>query len=171
MTTSAPASAAAPEPEAEAENPWRLALEGTGAGIWDWDVVTDEQTHSPCWEQLLGYSGTELQQSRQEFSRRLHPDDFAMHSAAVQAHLEGRTPSFAVDVRLRCKDGNWKWLITRGVVVRRDADGRALRLIGTHTDISKRKQTEQELNDANALLQTALREENRAYVQIDPAEK
>lgn len=163
------------QPENEAENPWRLALEGTGAGIWDWDLVTDAQTHSACWEQLLGYSGSELQQCRQEFAQRLHPDDFARHRAAVQAHLEGHTPNFAVDVRLRCKDGSWKWLITRGIVVRRDANGRAMRMIGTHTDISNRKQTEQELNDANtklqeksSLLQTTLTHISQGIFLLDP---
>ncbi|MCW2313798.1 EAL domain-containing protein [Rhodoferax antarcticus] len=153
MTTPALTPTPTNQSEAETDNPWRLALEGTGAGIWDWNLVTDEQTHSPRWEQLLGYSGWELPQCRESFASRLHPDDFATHSAALHAHLDGHSANFAVDLRLRCKDGSWTWLIASGVVVSRDASGRALRMIGTHIDISSRKQAQQDLIDVNAMLQ------------------
>nr|MDP2192508.1 EAL domain-containing protein [Rhodoferax sp.] len=131
------------------ENPWKLALESSGAGIWDWNVVTGEQTHSSRWQEMLGYAANELVPAYHEFASRVHPDDLAHVQAAITACLEGRSEGYAVDLRLRCKDGSWKWILSRGRVASRDAQGKPLRMIGTHTDISERKQTEAELREAN----------------------
>ncbi len=156
------------------ENPWQLALEGSGAGLWDWNLVTGAQTHSARWDELIGYTPGELAQSYEEFRARLHPDDVAQHQAAMTNCLEGHSPDFAVDLRLRCKDGSWKWLISKGRVVSRDAQGKPLRMIGTHIDISARKNTERMLLELNTelqhktrLLQTTLTHINQGILVFD----
>jgi diguanylate cyclase (GGDEF)-like protein/PAS domain S-box-containing protein len=139
------------------ENPWKLALEGSGAGIWDWNLLTGAQTHSPRWEALIGYGAGELNQGYADFLSRLHPDDLASLNAAVAACLAGQSDRYTAELRLRCKDGHWKWIQTYGVIVSRAANGQPTRMIGTHTDISERKQAEQALITLNARLQEKTR--------------
>ncbi len=160
------------------DNPWKLALEGTDAGVWYWDLVTDEKTHSRRWEEMLGYAPGELVQGQLDLAQLVHPQDFATLTAAVADYLEGRQPGYSVDVRLRCKDGSWKWILASGLIVSRDAQGKPLRLIGTHTDISERKQAEAQLRDLNAqleektrLLQTTLDSISQGIFMIDAEER
>jgi len=156
------------------ENPWKLALEGSGVGVWDWNIVTGAQTHSAHWEEMLGYQAGELTRGYQDFVDRVHPDDLAMVQSAASAHVEGLAPEYAVDFRMRCKDGSWKWILTRGTVVQRDAQGKPLRMIGTHTDISDRKHSEEALRTLNAqlqenaqLLQTTLASISQGIILVD----
>jgi diguanylate cyclase (GGDEF)-like protein/PAS domain S-box-containing protein len=141
-----------PDQDESEENPWKLALESSGVGVWDWNLVTGDQTHSRRWKEMLGYAVDEIGQGYHEFSSRVHPDDLAAVQAAATAYLEGRAPSYAVDLRLRCKNGSWKWILTRGMVVGRDAQGTPWRMIGSHSDITERKQTEAGLRELNRLL-------------------
>ncbi len=133
--------------EDDSDNLWQLALEGSGAGAWDWNLVTGEQIHSQRWQQMLGYDAGEIADANHEFVSRVHPDDLARVSAAFTDYLQGRADSYSADLRLRCKDGSWKWIHTRGTVVSRNAQGQPLRMIGTHTDISDRKAAEAALRD------------------------
>jgi diguanylate cyclase (GGDEF)-like protein/PAS domain S-box-containing protein len=135
--------------QAGAENSWKLALEGSGAGAWDWDLQTGVQTHSNRWLDMLGFAPGEIGQSNQEFVSRVHPEDLPKVQAAFVAQMHERTDTYTADFRLRCKDGSWKWIQTRGMVVRRDAQQKALRMIGTHTDITERKHAENELRIIN----------------------
>jgi len=165
-------------PAAKSENPWKLALEGSAAGIWDWNLVTGAQTHSPRWEEMIGYEAGELGQGYSEFERRLHPDDVAGQQAAVWAYLEGRVSSYAYELRMRCKDGSWKWILSTGMVVARDAQGRPTRMIGIHTDIGERKKSEQALTELNtalqeksSLLQTTLTHISQGILVFDEARR
>ena len=163
------------QPTYESENPWKLALESSGEGIWDWNMLTGAQSHSVRWEEMLGYQAGELNQGYQEFITRVHPDDIAPLNAAFTAYLEGHTPGYGMDVRLRCKDGSWKWIFSSGSVVSRDALGRPLRMIGTHTDITERKLAETALralnlkmSDKSQLLQTTLSSISQGIIVFDP---
>ncbi|MEO8118475.1 MAG: EAL domain-containing protein [Rhodoferax sp.] len=133
----------------DSANPWKLALESSGDGVWDWNVVTGEQTHSSRWKEMLGYADDEVGTGYHEFVQRVHPDDLADVQGAATAYLEGHSPGYAVDLRMRCKDGSWKWVLARGMVVSRDGEGQPLRMIGTHTDITERKQTEAALRESH----------------------
>ena len=113
-----------------------LALTGSGTGIWDRNVVTGEIHYSPAWKAILGYEPHELSNRIEDAYLRLHPDDLEHVKATMQAHFETRTDSYAVEHRIRCKDGTYKWICSRGKVVGRDRDGRALRMVGTTTDIT-----------------------------------
>ena len=129
-----------------------MALEGSGVGVWDWNVATGEQIHSRQWEEMLGYAAGDNTHGYQDFEALVHPDDLPMVQAAARAHMDGHLPEYAVDMRMRCKDGSWKWILARGVVVERDLAGSPLRMLGTHTDISERKRSEEELRSLNIAL-------------------
>nr|WP_315241849.1 EAL domain-containing protein [uncultured Albidiferax sp.] len=140
----------------EAKNPWKLALEGSGVGVWDWDLRTGHQTYSPRWDEMLGYSSGELAPGFEEFTTRVHPDDVVPMQAAVAAYLDGSAPAYNMDLRMRHKDGHWVWIMACGMVVSRAADGTPLRMIGTHTDISARKQAQMALQETENRWRLAL---------------
>ena len=142
--------------EDDSDNLWKLALEGSGAGAWDWNLLTGEQIHSQRWQQMLGYEAGEIADANHEFVDRVHPDDLARVSTAFTNYLQGHSSSYAVDLRLRCKDGSWKWIHTRGTIVSHNAQGQPLRMIGTHTDISDRKMAEAALRDSEERWKLAL---------------
>ena len=135
---------------------WKLALEGSGAGAWDWNIETGVQMHSRRWLEMLGYTDHELPPRNVSFVERVHPDDLERVKKAYTAYLQGQTPSYSTELRLRCKDGSWKWVLTSGMVVRRRADGSPLRMIGTHVDIDQRKQAEAQLHASEERWKLAL---------------
>lgn len=113
-----------------------LAIAGSGTGIWDRNVQTGEIHYSTGWKAILGYADDEIGNRIEDSYQRLHPDDLAYVQATIQAHFDGKTESYAVEHRIRCKDGRYKWISSRGKVVSRDREGRPLRMIGTTTDIT-----------------------------------
>lgn len=126
----------------ESEQRWQFALEGAGDGVWDWDVPANTVFFSKRWKQMLGYADHEVGHGLEEWSGRVHPEDLPGALAAVQAHLEGRTAAYSSEHRVRCQDGSYKWIHDRGLVVSRDAGGKARRMVGTHADITARKEAE-----------------------------
>jgi PAS domain S-box-containing protein len=124
------------------EERWKFALEGESAAVWDWDATTDTVMYSPLWKTMLGYAENDLGHDTHEWTKRIHPEDRARVEAAIAAHRDRQGAPFAVEYRLQCKDGGWKWVLGHGMVVHRDAAGKALRMIGTHTDLTARKQAE-----------------------------
>lgn len=127
----------------ESEQRWQFALEGTEQGMWDWDMQTDEVFRSDQWKILLGYEPHEIGSSRDESDKWLYPDDQARVQADLERHLNGLTPAFLSEYRVRRKDGSVRWISARGKVLRRSADGRPLRMVGTQMDITARKESEQ----------------------------
>jgi diguanylate cyclase (GGDEF)-like protein/PAS domain S-box-containing protein len=121
---------------------WKLALEASGAGAWDWNLQTGEEIHSQGWQEMLGYSFGEIESLNQSFAERVHPEDAGLVTQALADCIGGKTSSYSCELRMRCKDGSWKWILSSGMVVRRDADGHPLRMIGTHLDIHERKEAE-----------------------------
>ncbi|MDE1982320.1 MAG: EAL domain-containing protein [Betaproteobacteria bacterium] len=124
---------------------WKLALEGSNMGVWDWHLNTDLVFRSGQWHEIYGYSEGEVGATAQDGRKLIHPDDLTQAIQDIQDHLAGKTPFFKSEFRLRCKDGSWKWTQSRGMIVSTSPDGRPLRLIGTHTDISERKHSEAEM--------------------------
>ena len=139
----------------ESEFRWRFAIEGTGDGLWDWDVAQSTVLFSKRWKEMLGFSQDEIGNGLDEWSKRVHPDDLARVMVDVQAHLDGATADYVNEHRVSCKDGSWKWILDRGLVVNRDPAGKPLRIIGTHTDITERR-------NAHATLQLAANVFNHA---------
>lgn len=139
------------------EERWQLALTAYNDGVWDWNLVTDEVFYSPRFKAMYGYGDDELEPHLSAFNRLLHPDDVEPTYAAVKAYLDGEAPTYEREIRMRHKDGSWRLVVARGVV-QRDAEGRALRMVGTHADITQRHQQELEREQLLAALTEANRE-------------
>jgi two-component system, cell cycle sensor histidine kinase and response regulator CckA len=148
---------AAEQALAESEYRWKFAIEGSGDGVWDWDIQSDEAKYSPRWKEMLGYAEGDILPAHQEWVDRVHPEDRAYVAAALQAYLAGKTVIYVVEYRLRCRDESYKWILGRGMVVSRGKDGEPLRMIGTHTDITDRKQIEEKLRLSEKKFSTAFR--------------
>jgi diguanylate cyclase (GGDEF)-like protein/PAS domain S-box-containing protein len=131
----------------ESENRWKFALEGAGDGLWDWNMADDTVYFSKRWKEMLGFAEDEIGNSLDEWEKRIHPDDKAETLATVQAYLDGKTPAYHSEHRVSCKDGSWKWILDRGMVVSRSEDGKPLRMIGTHADITERKHAEEQIHN------------------------
>jgi len=128
---------------------WHFAIEGAGAGVWDWNIQTGEAVLSKRWKEMLGYADSEIGNNANEWTSRVHPEDLAGAMLCIQTHMEGKTPTAVTEFRMRCKDGRYIWTLGRGLVVSHSADGKPLRLVGTQEDITVRKLTEQALRTAS----------------------
>ncbi|HEY0843214.1 putative bifunctional diguanylate cyclase/phosphodiesterase [Methylotenera sp.] len=124
------------------EERWKFALEGSGDGVWDWDLPSDHVFRSSRWSQIYGYAENEIAPTATAGRELVHPDDLAILISDVQNYFAGNSDVYISEFRLRCKDGSWKWTLARGMTVSRSADGKPLRMIGTHTDITNRKTSE-----------------------------
>jgi len=153
----------------ESEERWQFALEGAGDGIWDWNMETNEVYFSPQWKAMLGYADDEVPHRFEEWDRRLHPDDRARAYADIEAHLSGTTPLYVNEHRLLCKDGRYKWILDRGKVMRRSAEGKPLRFLGTHTDLTDRRRAEDALRASEERLRLAVETAQLAYWDWDAA--
>ena len=134
------------EREAElrvSEERYALAARGANDGLWDWDVVAATVHYSRRWKAMLGLSEEEVRPDIEEWLGRVHPDDIDRVRGRITAHLEGKTHHFECEYRLRGRDGAYRWMLSRGVAVR-GTDGQPARMAGSQTDISKRKQDEQQ---------------------------
>jgi PAS domain S-box-containing protein len=151
----------------ESEYRWKFAVHGSGDGVWDWDIETNETTYSTRWKEMLGYDENDILPNFQEWLNRTHPDDRPRVAEAAQAYLNGKAELYVVEYRLRCKDGSYKWVLARGMVVSRSEDGKPLRMIGTHTDISVRKHAEEALRQNQEKLKEAQRIAHVGSWQLD----
>ena len=135
----------AEESLAESEYRWKFALEGSGDGVWDWNILTSEAFYSRRYKEILGFAENEIGNISEEWSKRIHPEDAPGVMTALQPYLDGKTGAVRIEFRMLCKDGSSKWIVGRGTVVSRDSDGIPLRMIGTITDITGRKQEEEQI--------------------------
>ena len=133
----------------DSEFRWRFALEGSGDGVWDWDIAQGTVHYAKRWKEMLGFSEEELGTGLDEWSSRIHPEDREATLATAQDYLAGKSSSYVMEHRMQCKDGSYKWILDRGMIVARDEAGKPLRMIGTHTDINTRKQIELQLAEYN----------------------
>ena len=136
----------------KSEERFFLAMEASKDGVWDWDLITGEIYCSPGVTSMLGYDSTAVLENMDAWQDLIHPED---RQNALQANLDcvnNLTDSFEVEYRMRTNDGGFKWVLGRGKAIYRDASGNALRLVGTHQDITERKQTEQALRESEDFL-------------------
>lgn len=113
-----------------------LAIQGSGTGVWDRDLSSGRIHYSAAWKSMLGYAANEVSNRIEDAFARIHPDELEQVKQTMQAHISGQTEQYQVEHRLRCRDGSYKWVCSRGKVVSRDASGKAQRMLGITTDIS-----------------------------------
>lgn len=136
------------------EERWKFALEGAGDGMWDWDPQTDTVILSKHGEIMLGYDEHEFQNINPKWTEQLHPGDRDRVLSLINEYFSGNLTNYKVEFRIKCKDGSWKWLLSRGKLISRDSEGQPLRMIGTYTDIAERKINEENLRIAAAAFDT-----------------
>lgn len=127
----------------ESELRFSIAIEGTEAGIWDWDMINNKVVFSRQWKAMLGYEEAEVENSFEGWQNLWHPNDAASIEKAVTDHLNGITQKYEVIHRCRHKNGGWRWIMTRGKILR-DIAGKPYRWIGTNVDITPQKQAEED---------------------------
>jgi len=129
----------------KSEERFRLTLDATNDGIWDWNILKGTTFFSPHWYTMLGYEPGEMPASHATWRSLTHPGDLDKAEQMMKDHIRTHA-GYAVELRMRTKQGDWRWILSRGRVIEQDRDGNPARVIGTHTDITERKQAEEQLN-------------------------
>ncbi|QND55710.1 EAL domain-containing protein [Mesorhizobium huakuii] len=135
---------------------WGKALERAHLGVWDWDLRTGDCFYSAIWARMLGYEEDELANTSDLWLQLTHPDDRERALASGDRHIAGLTDAIETELRLKHKQGHWVWVLDRGGIVERGADGQPLRLMGVQTDISKQKAAEAALEQVTMRFRLAL---------------
>lgn len=146
----------------ESERRLALVLDATSEGVWDWNIQTGEDFFSDQWVKSLGYTREDVIPHVSFWASIVHPDDMPNVVAVVQEHLNGDSPHYMCENRLRMKNGEYRWNLACGRIVDWDEDGKPLRMLGTDCDISDRKAAELALQEANELLQQRVMEKTAA---------
>ena len=128
----------------ESQNQLALVIHSANVGLWDWDLTSNKVAYSPEWKSQLGCADHEISNDFAEWSSRVHPDDLARASQTVSAYLEKPYPNFQNEFRMRHKDGSYRWILAQASLLF-DAQGKPLRMMGSHIDITTRKQAEEQL--------------------------
>ncbi len=123
---------------------YELAVDGANDGIWDWDIVNDELFLSSRWKSMLGYRNNEIPNENEVWDKLLHPDDVNKAKQEMEDYIEGKKSTYRNIFRLRCKNGKYKWILSRGKGIF-DKKGKLIRVAGSHTDITKQKELEESL--------------------------
>jgi PAS domain S-box-containing protein len=145
---------------------WDLALQGTGDGVWDFDLAKDEIFLSQRSKELLGYAPDVVVDAKTR-ERLVHPDDRAHVAETMERHLKGETSLFDCEYRRLCGDGTYRWILARGRVIARDAGGNPLRIVGTHRDIAERREAQEALQNREALLREFITHTPAAIAILD----
>ena len=141
-----------------AEARWHFALEGADHGVWEWNAQTNRVFYSQRWKAILGYGDADIGDGFVEWESRVHPDELGPAWNQLQRHFAGETPIYVSEHRMRCKDGGYKWLQARGKVISRDNSGQPLMVVGTVTDISERRKSEENLRASEERFRRAVEE-------------
>jgi PAS domain S-box-containing protein len=150
------------------EERWQLALRGSNDGIWDWNVLTHEVFFSTRWKTMLGYTEAEIGNHLDEWKQRVHPEDLESVMQLLKAHFDQKTSFYVSEHRLRCKDGSYKWILDRGQALW-DETGQVQRMVGSHTDITERRELAAALQQANQELEQRVAERTAQLEQVNMA--
>ncbi|GAB6093872.1 hypothetical protein JCM14469_01240 [Desulfatiferula olefinivorans] len=147
---------------------FELAVRGSNDGIWDWDLREGSLFLSPQWKRQLGYEDGELPNRFESFTDNIHPDDKNRVMDTVDTYLAGTERRYELEFRMRHKDGTYRWILARGEAVR-DDEGIPVRMAGSHTDITRSKEVEEELREINTKLEEAIARANDMAVAAETA--
>ncbi|MHB8898817.1 MAG: SpoIIE family protein phosphatase [Thermoguttaceae bacterium] len=151
----------------DSEERFELAVHGTDAGIWDWDLRTNRVYFSSRWKSMLGCSDAEISDDFQEWERRIHPDDYQRSVEMIRRYLDGEILEYSLEHRLRHKNGTYRWILARGAALR-DDQGHPYRMAGSHIDITELKQTQAVLHDRHVQLAAAQKIQEHLLPQRPP---
>ena len=150
----------------------RNVIDGTRAGIWEWNIDTGEVSVNERWAEMIGHGLDELAPiSIQTFEALLHPEDRMQVLALIEEHFSGERPYFECEIRLRNKAGHWVWVLTRGTITNWTPDGRPALMSGTHLDISARKEAEERLRQTESLLHCSIDTLREGFVIYDEQDR
>ena len=136
----------------------KLAFDGSRDGLWDWNLIDNTLYFSPRWKEMLGYKDDELEDSFDTWQSRVHPDDLNQVLGDIESCIDDKEKVFENKHRLQHKEGHWVWIYDRGKV-QRDVEGKAIRMIGTHTDLTTEINLSNELSQLNETLETRVKEQ------------
>jgi len=162
----------------ESEARWLMAIERFGDGAWEFNYQTGDDYFSSAYRAMLGYPNEDFPAGFQAWHNHVHPDDQAASLEAANAYLRGDTPIYSVERRLLCRNGEYKWVLTRGLITKVDAEGQPLIMTGVHTDISESKRANQAVDASRRRLSATianfqegilLEDENRRVVLVNDA--
>ena len=136
------------------EDKWKLALDAAGDGMWDLNMETGEMSFSEKWHDIFGYDPAEVSKW-DDWSAKIHPGDQQHYKQKVADCIAGKLKFYSVEQRYLCKDGTYKWILSRGVIIARAADGTPLRAVGTHHDINDNKLAEEALRASEEMFASA----------------
>ncbi|MFP6807471.1 MAG: PAS domain-containing protein [Pseudomonadales bacterium] len=137
----------------------KMVLDGSELGFWDWNIDSGKVKRNDRWAQILGYSTIdEFEDDTESWTNSIHPDDRDAAWASINNHKDGLTDSHKMEYRMLTKDENYRWILDHAKIVQRDNEGRAIRMSGTHSDISERKKLEEERDNLVQSLRMALSE-------------
>ncbi|MBS3749397.1 MAG: PAS domain-containing protein, partial [Candidatus Thermoplasmatota archaeon] len=142
----------------KSEERLNLAMSVTNDGIWDWNLITNEVYFDPRYYMMSGYDPDEFPYRLEEFQKRVHPDDITMVMNHAEKHLNGEIDRFKVEFRFKKKNGLWMWILGKGKIVEKDSEGKPIRFVGTHSDITERKNAEHDLKSLNEQLERIVTE-------------
>lgn len=160
---------AAEEKLAISEQRLRLALDASSDGVWDRNLMTGEVYYGDNWLRVLGFTAKDCQELRLSWEELLHAEDKAKVLKAREEHIMGRSDHYEVAFRMRNKRGKWQWILSRGKIVEWDTQGRPLRFIGTHTDISMHKEMESEIDASRRELERRIKERTTEVAEMNVA--
>ena len=148
---------------------FKLVLEGTRLGMWDWNPMTNDVVFDEYWCEMLGYELGEIKNELTEWSSRVHPDDIAQCFSDIQKHIDGEVDFYENVHRMKHKDGTWRYILDRGKIMKRDYEGNVIRFTGTHTDITKEREATLRAVGLNQILSetiVSLEEKNKDLEQM-----
>ncbi len=128
-----------------------LVLDASDEGYWDWNLITGEASQSPRYDTMLGYQPGELQTGYAAWREMTHPEDRVATEEHFKTFLDAGENTYSFEFRMRCKSGDYVWMLSRGKIVDRDCNGRPVRMVGTNTDITGRKKLEEQFLQAQKL--------------------
>ncbi len=142
---------------AESRQRLEMALRVGELGMWDWKASNNQVYFSDAYGEMLGYAPGTLEQSFSSWENKIHPEDRGATLSALTAHLEGKSERFEPEFRMKHRDGTWRWIVSHGQIVERDGDGRPMRMVGTHQDITAAKEAEAALRAAKEAAEAGAR--------------
>ncbi len=146
---------------------WAFSLEGEGDGVWDWEIPQKTIHYSRRFKEILGISDEANDVDDFDFKDRIHPEEVERVSRAIHEHVKGLANNYVYEHRMRTDEGTYKWVITRGKVIKRSADGRALRMLGTLTDTSERRMITEALQRSQQWLSAFFQNKTHGFCVVD----